>query len=74
MEWPTEIVEHLGREPEIGDWYAECCEADLFIVTQLHEMDEIRENQYDGWTGGRFWPSKISALRELQLTNDPLNG
>jgi len=64
-EWPPEIIDQLGREPRIGDWYAECCIEDLREIKTAEELANLLEIQDDGWTGGTFWPDEKTALAEV---------
>lgn len=40
--WPRHVLEQLGREPQLGDWYCECGRLDLRPVDAL-ELEFLRE-------------------------------
>jgi len=65
MSWPNRIIESLGREPKVGDWFAECCEEDLFQIEDDIALGDLAAS-YDGEdTGGNVWPTKEEAIEEL---------
>lgn len=67
--WPDWIVKALGREPQVGDWYAPCCEEDLERITDIEDLRDIQDLIGDG-LGGRFWATQEAALKELAEEKD----
>jgi len=64
LAWPQRIIDHLGREPQVGDWFSECCEVDLYQV-DADDLAVLLEEYSDFDSGGNFWINKASALRDL---------
>jgi hypothetical protein len=63
--WPRRFVAALGREPRVGDWFAECCIEDLHQVQSVEALNDLLD-QYDEMdTGGRFWTTEAAARAEL---------
>lgn len=63
--WPSRVLQRLGREPRVGDWYAECCRLDLRQLATPEDVEDLRELYSDGDTGGGFWDSWEKADREV---------
>jgi hypothetical protein len=65
MSWPRAIIEQLGREPRVGDWWCECCIEDLESIKTDEDLAALREFNEDGYTGQRYWPTEEAARAEL---------
>ena len=55
MKWPQRIIDELGREPRVGDWFAECCIEDFRQVTDAEDLAALLEHYDEMDTGGQFW-------------------
>jgi hypothetical protein len=64
-EWPQRVISSLGRAPNVGDWFAECCILDLMQIETKESLDELLDLYDDIDSGGRFWSTKETALAEL---------
>lgn len=53
--------------PQLGFWTAECCEEDLFQITNELLLEEALERYHDSDEMGELmvWPTKEAALAEL---------
>lgn len=48
MNWPSEVKQQLGgRDPQIGDWYAFCCNNDAFKIETQAELESLYEQVGD---------------------------
>lgn len=65
MKWPLRVVDMLGREPRVGDWYAECCIQDFMQIKSTDDLLEILELYDDMDSGGRFWAMEEPARTQL---------
>jgi hypothetical protein len=74
MKWPVRIVEGLGREPRVGDWYAECCALDLVQIDSDEMLHDILENYDDMDSGGGFWATREMALQHLDAAHEEEKG
>lgn len=63
--WPQRVIDMLGREPRVGDWYAECCIEDFEQIQDEEDLAFILELYDDMDTGGRFWATEEPARTEL---------
>jgi hypothetical protein len=63
--WPQRMVAQLGRPPQLGDWYAECCVQDLEEVWNATRLAEIFSLQADGDTGGSWWANEADARAQV---------
>lgn len=62
--WPQRIIDQLGREPQVGDWFAECCIED-FMQLDSDLLEELRQHYADEDSGGRFWKTEAEGRAEL---------
>lgn len=67
--WPQRIINDLGREPQIGDWYAEYGIEDLRQVTAADLADILtRHDERDSdWDFGKFWIDEGPARLYLDV-------
>jgi hypothetical protein len=65
VKWPDRIIEELGREPRVGDWFAECCALDLVEIANDEMLRDLLDLYDDMDSGGEFWPTREIALQQV---------
>jgi len=65
MKWPQRVIDELGREPRVGDWFAECCIEDFHQIETAEELAALLDHYDEMDTGGHFYPSKVAGMVEL---------
>jgi hypothetical protein len=66
MKWPQRIIDSLGRAPQVGDWFAECCIEDFQQITDPDHLQFLLEHYDDMDSGGRFWAAEQPARSILE--------
>jgi hypothetical protein len=66
MKWPQRIIDELGREPQVGDWFAECCIEDFQQLTP-ESLAELLELYDDEDSGGMFWRAEDGDAARAEL-------
>lgn len=64
-DWPSHVVDALGRTPQVGDWYAECCQADLFQIGEPGQLADLQERHAEGFAIGEFFATETAARAAL---------
>lgn len=67
MKWPQRIIDDLGREPRVGDWYAECCIHDFCQIEDAETLAAILELYDDMDSGGSFWRAEDGERARAEL-------
>lgn len=65
--WPARVIAGLGRAPRVGDWYAECCQEDLFRINAAAQLEDIQARHADGMAIGQFFQTEAAARTALPL-------
>lgn len=65
MNWPQRIIDSLGRAPQVGDWFAECCVLDFHQIADDEELQELLDLYDDIDSGGRFWKTEQEGRAAL---------
>lgn len=66
--WPARVIKSLGRAPQVGDWFAECCIQDFHQIASDAELAALLERYDDQDSGGSFW--KTEAQGRAHLADD----
>jgi hypothetical protein len=71
MNWPQYIIDQLGREPIVGDWYCVCCIHDFGQIKNAEDLEDVRQSamdefEEDGWQSYSFWATEYPARAELE--------
>lgn len=54
-QWPSRIIQSLGREPRVGDWYTEGNYADLYPVETQRRLNQLLLHCQHPDCSGRFF-------------------
>lgn len=67
--WPQRVIDSLGREPQVGDWYCACCIHDFRQIDQQDLADLLEgydDEDMDDW--GYFWKTESEGRAWLAAT------